>query len=84
MIPLLTTQLVISRRLIIGEDIFMANLVLQLSPLNLKQTKPEKHLHSIHKKGPIITYLIEPCYLFTVVAKLLAKMSLLPCLGMSS
>ena len=47
----------------------MANLVLQLSPLNLMQTQLEKHLHSIHKKGPIITYLIEPCYLFTVVAK---------------
>lgn len=45
----------------------------------------KSNLASYFKKGSVITYLTEPrCHLFTVVTKLLANMSLHPCLGTSS
>ena len=52
------------RVLIICEDIFVANLVLQyrLPKQNRKELSRRKDRT---KKGSIITYLIEPCYLFS-------------------
>jgi len=49
--------------LIICEDIFVANLVLQYSSEQYRYM--EYYKKECMKKGSIITYLIEPCYLFT-------------------
>ena len=56
-------QLLINFRPIRCEDIFVANLVLQYRLWLYGHPKSNKNKST--KKGSIITYLIEPCYLFT-------------------